>query len=81
MSPERPPYLRIADELRRRIAEHVREHPEPRQATVEEASLLGIQKAALITHIRRTYYSDQGWPVETADNDGCMDRPGAGKQE
>lgn len=35
--------------------------------TAEEASLLGIQKAALVTHIRRTYYSDQGRPVETAD--------------
>ncbi len=33
----------------------------------EEASLLGIQKAALVTHIRRTYYSDEGRPVETAD--------------
>lgn len=29
--------------------------------------LNGIQKAALVTHIRRTYYSDQGRPVETAD--------------
>ncbi|MFJ7773942.1 GntR family transcriptional regulator [Streptomyces yangpuensis] len=46
---------------------HSVEQPEPRQATAEEASLLGIQKAALITHIRRTYYSDQGQPVETAD--------------
>ncbi|MFB6508774.1 GntR family transcriptional regulator [Streptomyces virginiae] len=46
---------------------HAVEQPEPRQATVEEASLLGIQRAALVTHIRRTYYSDQGQPVETAD--------------
>ncbi len=46
---------------------HAVEHPEPRQATAEEASLLGIQKGALVTHIRRTYYSDQGRPVETAD--------------
>lgn len=46
---------------------HAVEQPEPRQATSEEASLLGIQKAALVTHIRRTYYSDQGRPVETAD--------------
>ncbi|WP_371678532.1 GntR family transcriptional regulator [Streptomyces sp. NBC_01276] len=46
---------------------HAVEQPEPRQATAEEASLLGIQKAALVTHIRRTYYSDQGQPVETAD--------------
>jgi GntR family transcriptional regulator len=46
---------------------HAVEQPEPRQATAEEASLLGIQKAALVSHIRRTYYSDQGRPVETAD--------------
>ncbi|MER7826888.1 GntR family transcriptional regulator [Streptomyces sp. NPDC096097] len=46
---------------------HAVEQPEPRQATADEASLLGIQKAALVTHIRRTYYSDQGQPVETAD--------------
>lgn len=46
---------------------HTVEQPEPRQASAEEASLLGIQKAALVTHIRRTYYSDQGQPVETAD--------------
>jgi GntR family transcriptional regulator len=46
---------------------HAVEQPEPRQASAEEASLLGIQKGSLITHIRRTYYSDQGRPVETAD--------------
>ncbi len=46
---------------------HAVEQPEPRQATAEEASLLGIQKGSLVTHIRRTYYSDQGRPVETAD--------------
>lgn len=46
---------------------HAVEQPEPRQATTEEASLLGVQKGALVTHIRRTYYSDQGRPVETAD--------------
>ncbi|MEU2155440.1 GntR family transcriptional regulator [Streptomyces sp. NPDC019396] len=46
---------------------HAVEQPEPRQASAEEASLLGIQKAALVTHIRRTYYSDDGRPVETAD--------------
>ncbi|MER7506868.1 GntR family transcriptional regulator [Streptomyces lavendulae] len=46
---------------------HAVEQPEPRHATAGEASLLGIQKAALVTHIRRTYYSDQGRPVETAD--------------
>ncbi|CAL9488205.1 hypothetical protein SUDANB70_03185 [Streptomyces sp. enrichment culture] len=42
------------------------EQPEPRQATADEASLLGIQKGSLATHIRRTYYSDQGRPVEIA---------------
>ncbi|AZS72793.1 GntR family transcriptional regulator [Streptomyces lydicus] len=46
---------------------HAVEQPEPRQANAEEASLLGIQKAGLVTHIRRTYYSDEGRPVETAD--------------
>ncbi|MFF2812486.1 GntR family transcriptional regulator [Streptomyces sp. NPDC058000] len=46
---------------------HAVEQPEPRQANAEEASLLGIQKASLVTHIRRTYYSDEGRPVETAD--------------
>ncbi|MEW1752041.1 GntR family transcriptional regulator [Streptomyces angustmyceticus] len=46
---------------------HAVEQPEPRHANAEEASLLGIQKGGLVTHIRRTYYSDQGRPVETAD--------------
>ncbi|GHI95637.1 hypothetical protein TPA0905_51080 [Streptomyces olivaceus] len=46
---------------------HAVEQLEPRQVNAEEASLLGIQKAALVTHIRRTYYSDEGRPVETAD--------------
>ncbi|MGW8778739.1 GntR family transcriptional regulator [Streptomyces sp. NPDC055796] len=46
---------------------HAVEQPEPRNASAEEASLLGIQKASVVTHIRRTYYSDQGQPVETAD--------------
>ncbi len=49
------------------MVSHAVEQPEPGQATAEEASLLGIQKAALVTHVRRTYYSDQGRPVETAD--------------
>lgn len=34
---------------------HAVEQPEPRQATAEETSLLGIQKDALVTHIRRTH--------------------------
>lgn len=45
------------------------EQPELRQATAEEASVLGIQKAALVTHIRRTYYSDQRQPMATANNE------------
>ncbi|MET8407392.1 GntR family transcriptional regulator [Streptomyces sp. NPDC005195] len=49
------------------IVSHAVEQPEPRTATAEEASLLGIQKAALVTNIRRTYYSEEGRPVETAD--------------
>lgn len=48
-------------------ASHAVEQPEPRQASAGEVSLLGTQKAALVTHIRRAYYSDQGRPVETAD--------------
>nr|WSX78229.1 GntR family transcriptional regulator [Streptomyces sp. NBC_00899] len=43
------------------------ERPEPRQASPEEATLLGVQKGTLVTHIQRTYYSDDGRPVETAD--------------
>lgn len=31
---------------------HAVEQPEPRQATAEEASLLGLRKAALVAHIR-----------------------------
>ena len=46
---------------------HAVEQPEPRQATAEEASLPGIRKASLVTHIRRTYYGDVGRPVETAE--------------
>lgn len=43
------------------------ERPEPRQASPEEATLLGVQKGSLVTHIQRTYYSDDGRPMETAD--------------
>ncbi|MFI9269781.1 GntR family transcriptional regulator [Kitasatospora sp. NPDC052896] len=46
---------------------HVVEQPEPRHVTDEEASLLGIQRGSLVTHIRRTYFSTEGRPVETAD--------------
>ncbi|MFB6675828.1 UTRA domain-containing protein [Streptomyces sp. NPDC056390] len=41
---------------------HAVEQPEPRTATAEEASLLGIQKATLVTNIRRTCYSEGGGP-------------------
>ncbi|MCQ8770609.1 GntR family transcriptional regulator [Streptomyces telluris] len=43
------------------------ERPEPGHADAEEANLLGIQKGALVTRIQRTYYSDGGRAVETAD--------------
>lgn len=43
------------------------EQPTPRAATAEEATLLGIQKGALVTDIQRTYYTDDGRAVETAD--------------
>ncbi|MFE2599954.1 GntR family transcriptional regulator [Streptomyces sp. NPDC059396] len=46
---------------------HAVEQPEPGQANAEEATLLGVQRGALITRIRRTYYSDDARPVETAD--------------
>jgi GntR family transcriptional regulator len=46
---------------------HAVEQPEPRRASAEEAALLGVQQGALVTHIQRTYYSDDGRPVETAD--------------
>lgn len=51
-----------------RVAElGVRMLPEARQATADEANLLGIQKGAQVTHIHRTYFSEDGRPVETAD--------------
>lgn len=43
------------------------ELPSPRALTAEEATLLGVQKSALATHIVRTYYAEDGRPVETAD--------------
>ncbi|NBM17492.1 GntR family transcriptional regulator [Streptomyces sp. GC420] len=43
------------------------EQPEPGEATAEEATLLGIQRGALVTRIHRTYYADDGRAVETAD--------------
>ena len=43
------------------------EQPSPRTVTVEEAGLLGVQKGTLVTHIVRTYYAEDGRPVETAD--------------
>lgn len=46
---------------------HAVERPEPGQADAEEATLLGIQRGALVTRIQRTYYADDGRPVETAD--------------
>ncbi|UGY91749.1 GntR family transcriptional regulator [Streptomyces gobiensis] len=46
---------------------HATEQPEPRHAAPGEAHLLGIQAGALVTHIQRTYYCEDGRPVETAD--------------
>ncbi|MGW6456290.1 GntR family transcriptional regulator [Streptomyces sp. NPDC055078] len=46
---------------------HAVERPEPGHANAEEATLLGVQRDALVTRIKRTYYSDDGRPVETAD--------------
>ncbi|MFI9720761.1 GntR family transcriptional regulator [Streptomyces sp. NPDC052396] len=43
------------------------ERPEAGHADAEEANLLGIQRGALVMRIRRTYFSDDGRPVETAD--------------
>ncbi|MFD3885035.1 GntR family transcriptional regulator [Streptomyces microflavus] len=43
------------------------ERQEPGNANAEEALLLGIQRGALVTRFQRTYYSDGGRPVETAD--------------
>lgn len=39
---------------------HAAEKPEPLQATAEEASLLGIQKGALVTRIRRPTTATRG---------------------
>ncbi|WP_034089485.1 GntR family transcriptional regulator [Streptacidiphilus albus] len=43
------------------------EAPEPCHVTDEEAALLGVARGALATTIRRTYFSDDGRAVETAD--------------
>ncbi|MFF0729714.1 GntR family transcriptional regulator [Streptomyces sp. NPDC004134] len=43
------------------------ERPEPGEASAREAQLLGIPRGALVTHIERTYYAEDGRPVETAD--------------
>ncbi|MFI6470588.1 GntR family transcriptional regulator [Streptomyces sp. NPDC050516] len=57
----------------RRMAEigvtvsRARERTEPGHANAEEAVLLGVQRGALVTRIERTYYSDEGRAVETAD--------------
>jgi GntR family transcriptional regulator len=49
------------------VISHAVEQPEPRVATAEEANLLGVPKGALVTHIQRTYFCEDGRPVETAD--------------
>ncbi len=68
--PQRPRRPRVVD----RMAE-IGNHRQPcretagartGQCSAEEATLLGIQRGALVTSIRRTYYSDDARPVETA---------------
>ncbi|GGR51869.1 GntR family transcriptional regulator [Streptomyces netropsis] len=49
------------------VITHAVEQPEPRLVTAAEANVLGVQKSAFVTHIRRTYFCDDGRPVETAD--------------
>lgn len=46
---------------------HATEQPEPGEATTEEGQLLGVNRGSLVTRIKRTYYADDGRPVETAD--------------
>lgn len=46
---------------------HAVEQPRPRRITREEATLLGVQRGSLVTHIERTYYARDGRAVETAD--------------
>jgi GntR family transcriptional regulator len=43
------------------------ERPEPGEATAEDAHLLGVQRGALVTRIQRTYFSEEGRAVETAN--------------
>jgi len=43
------------------------EVPEPCLLNDEQAALLGVARGALATTIRRTYYTDDGRAVETAD--------------
>jgi GntR family transcriptional regulator len=69
--PEGGPYAGMG--VVRRMAEigiavsRAEERPEPGHANAEEATLLGVQRGALVTRIRRTYFSSEGRPVETAD--------------
>ncbi|MFE0644158.1 GntR family transcriptional regulator [Streptomyces sp. NPDC058877] len=43
------------------------EVPRPSRATQEQANLLGISLGDLVLLIERTYYDEEGRPVETAD--------------
>ncbi|MGW8378505.1 GntR family transcriptional regulator [Streptomyces sp. ODS28] len=45
---------------------HAVEQPEPGEVTAAEAQLLGVQRGSLVTRIQRTYYADDGRPMETA---------------
>lgn len=69
--PEGGPYAGIG--VVRRMAEigvtvtRAVEEPAPRVVTAKEAGLLGVVKGSLVTNICRTYYAEDGHPVETAD--------------
>ncbi|MFJ5832395.1 GntR family transcriptional regulator [Streptomyces sp. NPDC093089] len=57
-------------ERMRSIGVHIEtavEVPRPSRATQEQANLLGISLGDLVLLIERTYYDEEGRPVETAD--------------
>lgn len=49
------------------VIETAVEVPRPARATQDQANLLGVSLGDLILEIERTYYDEEGQPVETAD--------------
>lgn len=49
------------------VVAYAAETPHPARATPEQANLLGISVGDLVSRIERTYVSQDGRPVETAD--------------